>query len=35
VKASIIAGFVRERCFYTREEAGRFASACVCAGHGT
>ena len=23
VKASIIAGFVHERCFYTREEAGR------------
>ena len=31
VKASIIAGFVRGGCFYSREEAAEFASISACA----
>lgn len=31
VKASIIAGFVLNGCFYSREEAARFAAEAVCA----
>jgi hypothetical protein len=31
VKASIVAGFVRNGCFYSREEAAQFASLAACA----